>query len=131
MAEVTLFLQFVFKRTPVKEKVVQDLLWYDSREKNISKRLKKFRGGRLVHRYDQKTKSPTVEVADLERTVYKSKSNEEQIKEWIKDHSGRYGVEINEQESSNKGVAIDFDRSLLDIIEHSLLRHGIEYEQVQ
>lgn len=130
MAEKTLFLQYIFKKTPVKEKVVQDLLWYDSREKDISKRLKKYRGGRLVHRYDPKTKSPKVDVVDMERTTYQSKSNEHDIRGWIENHGGRYGVDINEHESSTKGIAIDFDRSLLDLIEYSLQRHGIEYHDI-
>lgn len=130
MAVKTLFITYRFTKVPVKRKADRDLLWYDAQEPDVSKRLKKYRGGQLITKYDPKIKRRYVEVADLEETVYQQHSNEEKIRKWFSEYGRRLGVEINNDESNNKGLAIDVDDSALDVVEHALDRQGFVYDQI-
>lgn len=128
MAVTTLFLTYRVQRIPVKRKTDRDLLWYDAQEPDVQKRLKRYRGGQLVTKYDPKTKRRYVEVSDLEETAYERRSNEDEIRQWVSKNGYQFGIAINDDESNNKGLAIDVDDSALDIVEHSLDRQGFVYD---
>ena len=122
-----LFLEIIKKQMRVKKKIDKDLYWYD----HDIKQMRKFRGGKVVTKYDPVSKKTYPSVEDDEEHVYKSVSNKEDILEWIQGVGKRYyNVEIDRFEANSQGIGIEFDDHHKSRLEYDLDRHDIRYKSI-
>lgn len=113
------------KQMPVREKVNNKLLWYDSDKKKLIE----FYGGKIVPVFDIKNKKLMPKVEDIYTVKYELKSNTKEIEEWLKNYGSRYGAQINLEESSNRGIAVNVDKHNTDYFEYALDRKGFKYNK--
>lgn len=137
----TLLLEYSVTNAPVKKKVERKHLWFDPKEN----RMHEFYGGRITYVWDakekrikpklrfewnEKTRKYDALIDDVYEITWQRTDNREEIERWIREVGKRLGVEVNEDERSNKGIAIDVDAADLHIVEYALERHGIRYSEV-
>jgi hypothetical protein len=137
----TLLLEYSFTNVPIQTKLSKKHLWFDSQ----ANEMREFHGGKLSFVWDTnekrlkpklkfewntKTRQYDVLIDDVFETSWKKSDNREAIENWVEQIGKRLGVEVNGDETSNKGVAIDVDIEDLSIVEYALDRHGIRYSEV-
>jgi len=113
------------KQTPIKEKVNNKLLWYDS----DNNKMLEFEGGKIVPFFDIRKNKLVPKVEDIYTVKYELMSNTKEIEEWLKNYGSRYGAQINLEESSNRGVAVNVDKHNTDYFEYALDRKGFKYNK--
>ncbi len=134
----TLLLEFSSKQVRQQRRIMRENLWWDT----IHKKMHKIWGSKIDLYWNEEAKNmiPRVKWDEDEKrwetkgeafeTFYEKKNNKEIIKDWIENIGNRLGAELNREETSNKGIAIDCDNSSLPVIEYSLDRYEILFEAV-
>lgn len=138
----TLLLEFSFKNVPVQTKVNKKHLWFDSKEN----RMYEYWGGNLSFAWNHEegrlkpkvsfklnpqTKKYDPIIDDAFETSWKLANNRAEIENWVRQIGSRFDVEINDAESSNKGIAVDVGKDVLSIIEYALERYGIRFSEIE
>ncbi len=123
---------FSAKNKNIKEKVENNLLWYDV----VLKKMNTFKGGKLEYKYQKDEeleklgyKNPyrtLPQVVELERTISKKITNKDEVNKWFKDYmnynnssielisSGANGIEINIPEKEVEDFKYELDRNRFD-----------------
>tara|TARA_B100001778_G_scaffold334491_1_gene346137 strand:+ start:27868 stop:28254 length:387 start_codon:yes stop_codon:yes gene_type:complete len=113
------------KQVRVQTKAKNKLLWYDSDENKMLE----FEGGKLTPVFDMRFKKLVPKVEDIYYTSYSTESNEQKVIDWMRNYGGRFGAEINKEESSNREIAVDIDSNSSSVFEYALDRQGFRYEK--
>lgn len=121
-----LLLEFSYKNNPKMKKVENSFLWFDSKEN----KMKKFSGGKMQFVWDTKEKRLIPKIQDAYEKKWEFSSNKEAVEMWVGDVGRRMGVEVNLEESSNKGLAISVDDADLLSVKYALDRYGIRYSEI-
>jgi hypothetical protein len=66
----------------------------------------------------------------IEVKKWQKGDDSQKIKDWIKENIRRLDFEINNDETSSKAIAIDFEENVKSQIEYSLDRQGIRYVEI-
>lgn len=137
----TLLLEYSVKQVPMQNKINKKHLWFDAKENFMHE----FYGGKLSFAWDNeekrikpklrfewntKTSKYDVLIDDVYETAWQRSDNREEVEKWIREIGNRLGVEVNGDESSNKGIAIDVDADDLHMVEYALERYGIRFSEV-
>ena len=127
---MNLTINFSTKNKNIKEKVENNLQWYDT----ILKKMNTYKGGKLEYKYQKDEELEKLgydnpyrilpEVAELEKTISKSVSNKEEVIKWFKNYmrnsdielisSGSNGIEINVPEKEVNNFKYELDRNRFD-----------------
>lgn len=105
------------KRKKVRKKVEQAHYWYDSRAKKMLTGY----GGKMEFVYDPEQKRSVPVVLDHEEWV--DGNDYEDIKQWVKTNSDKYGIEIESDNGRNIVISIGDDQ--FESIREELYRHNI------
>lgn len=122
----TLLLEFVPVEIRIKQKIDRTHLWFDF----VANKLLSFQGGKLVFAWNQEEKRLLPKIEDAYETVKQMTNNRRLIEKWIDQVGNRIGIEVNAEESSNKGISIDINDSDRNLVEHALDRYGIRYSEI-
>ena len=123
---------FSAKNKNIKEKVENNLQWYDT----MLKKMNTFKGGKLEFKYQKDEeleklgyKNPyrtLPQVVELERTISKKITNKDEVNKWFKDYinyndnnielisSGANGIEINVPDNEVEDFKYELDRNRFD-----------------
>jgi len=138
MNEEKLLLEFDTKNLKKKKKVERELMWYDS----YLNKMWKIWGGELRYRWDTSSGRMVPKVKwnnekkrwETENYLYEytyvRSNNKKEIQEWIDDVGSRLGAEVDDYNSSDKGIAINIDKTFVKTVEYSLDRHGIKFDNI-
>ena len=127
---MNLTINFSTKNKNIKEKVENNLQWYDT----VLKKMNTYKGGKLEYKYQKDEELEKLgydnpyrilpEVAELEKTISKSVSNKEEVIKWFKNYmrnsdielisSGSNGIEINVPEKEVNNFKYELDRNRFD-----------------
>lgn len=121
---VTYLIQIENKNVAIKQKAINKLVFHDY----DTGRLLQFEGGRLAFDHNPETGRLEPKVEDLYVIKHENRSNEDDIRDWIRNVGGRYGADFNALESDNKTVAVDIENQNQDIFEYALDRKGLRYD---
>ena len=135
----TLMLEFSRKTERGTSKLNRKTVWFDSDNNSFVN----IDGGELVMewntekrkftpkmKWDPKKKKMDYVVKDIEQVSWQKSDNSEAVKKWVKQYGRRFDVEVNREESSNVGIAIDVDDKQVDGVTDSLEEHRIRYSEL-
>jgi len=115
---------------PVEEKdyfsVTNDLYWYDYSEKDIKKRMKKYKGGRMSFEYDYKEKKMKPKILELNKQKSIKTNNKKQIMEWV--IKNEYFLNIRSINEDNEKVYFIVDEKDVSFVESVLENTDFDYE---
>ena len=135
----TLFLEFASesKKSPSPTKAKH--IWFDSATNTYHT----FEGGkpqmewnqnekRFVpkQKWDKAKKKNVPDIQPINEMGWKKVDNSAFIQEWIRTHGRRFSVEVNREDSSNMGIAIEVEDNQLDDVVDSLYEHRIRYSEL-
>lgn len=135
----TLLLEFSSKTQRVNRPLNKKTLWYDSK----TNQLMSFEGGQLdmewiasekryvpKMKWDAKKKKMVPQMKEVNQVAWDKTDNSALVKNWVKQYERRFDFEINREESTNRGVAINVDDGQVDIVIDSLYEYRIGYSEI-
>ncbi len=124
---------FSAKNKNIKEKVENNLQWYDV----VLKKMNTFKGGKLEFKYQKDEeleklgyKNPyrtLPQVVELERTVSKKITNKDEVIKWFKDYLNYNNNNIEIISSGSNGIEIDVPEKEVDDFKYQLDRNRFDY----
>lgn len=127
MSKKIIHIYYKEKKEEQKEKLENDIYWYDRNEKDNSKKLKKYKGGYLSFFYDYKNKKTIPQIKDIEKKKYITINNKKEILEWLRNNSGFLKINIYNTEENDRCSIITEERNL-GFVEQSIYGAGFDYE---
>ena len=127
---MNLTIYFSAKNKNIKEKVENNLQWYDT----VLKKMNTYKGGKLEYKYQKDEELEKLgydnpyrilpEVVELEKTVSKQVNNKDEVIKWFKSYmrnsdieiisSGSDGIELNVPEKEINDFKYQLDRKRFD-----------------
>lgn len=122
----TLLLEYSSENRSVQTKISKKHLRFDVEEN----RMLEFVGGKIITAWNEKTNCFEPKAIDAYVISKQKTDNRQYVQKWVNDIGARYGVEVNRDESINKGLAIDVDPENIAMVESALDGYGIRYSEV-
>jgi len=128
---MNLTINFSTKNKNIKEKVENNLQWYDT----VLKKMNTYKGGKLEYKYQKDEELEKLgydnpyrilpEVAELEKTISKSVSNKDEVIKWFKSYMRNSDIEIIS--SGSNGIEINIPEKEVDDFKYQLDRKRFDY----
>jgi len=128
-----LTIYFSAKNERIKEKVENNLLWYDT----ILKKMNTYKGGKLEFKYQKDEeleklgyKNPyrtLPEVVELKEVKTKQTNNKDEVVKWFKRYVNYNRSNIEIISSGSEGIEIDVPENEIDDFKYQLDRNRFDY----